>query len=230
MPNFREQNVVSGAAVLISATTIGNLELLDGEDNPQSLQSQSSYSESESQHNSHVKPKSIEKVFRCWKFSDTIQADALEGSFQDRKQQLIEHIRTQTTPDRPFCVLSVTIFADLKDLLFFQPNEAYTISIPIVGYAQTRSSPKFAMRTWIKSANWEPVSGGLCSNHEFLQFMDYANNPSKSWFNLPIFDRWYVLSMSVRSIRVRTHTHACAPRCGVCIACFVSHCQPHGPH
>ena len=36
------------------------------------------------------------------------------------------------------------------------------------------------------AATWDPISGGLCSNKEFLQHMDIANNPSMSWFNMHI--------------------------------------------
>ena len=146
-----------------------------------------SISEPESQNSYQDKPKRLDKVFRCWKFCDSIQADVLGGSFQERKQKLIEHFRTRTTPDRPLCVLSITIFADLSNLIFTQPSESRAISIAIVGYVQTKSSRKHTMTNWIKSANWEPVRGGLCSNHEFLRFMDYASNATKSWFELPIF-------------------------------------------
>jgi hypothetical protein len=34
------------------------------------------------------------------------------------------------------------------------------------------------MKSWMSSAAWDPVSGGLYSNGEFLSYMDSANNPS----------------------------------------------------
>jgi hypothetical protein len=45
----------------------------------------------------------------------------------------------------------------------------------------------FTTTNWIKSANWEPITGGLFSNCEFLNYLDYAESPSKSWYNMPIF-------------------------------------------
>jgi hypothetical protein len=68
---------------------------------------ESSDSEEESQTSSHIqsKPKQVRKKFMGWKFQDTVLADILAGSFQERKQTLIDHFCTRTTPDRPLCVL-----------------------------------------------------------------------------------------------------------------------------
>ena len=124
-----------------------------------------------------------------WRFLDTIQADILAGEFEDRKRQLIEHFRTRTTPDtadRPIRVLSVTIFADLKPLILALPNENPTVSIAIIGYVQTKPSSQSRMTKWIPPATWEPVSGGLCSNGEFLADMDRPNL-TLSCHKLPIF-------------------------------------------
>jgi hypothetical protein len=44
----------------------------------------------------------------------------------------------------------------------------------------------FTMTNWMKSANWEPITGGLC-NCEFLNYLDCAESPSKSWYQMPIF-------------------------------------------
>ena len=122
-----------------------------------------------------------------WRFLDTIQADILAGEFEDRKLRLIEHFRTRTTPDRPICVLSITIIADLKPLILALPNENPTVSIAIIGYVQTKSSRPIAMTKLIPSATWEPVSSGLCSNGEFLANMDRPNDLTLSWYKLPIF-------------------------------------------
>ena len=44
------------------------------------------------------------------------------------------------------------------------------------------------MKSWIPSATWNPVSGGLCSNSEFLADMKRADDPSMpGWCKLPIF-------------------------------------------
>jgi hypothetical protein len=45
----------------------------------------------------------------------------------------------------------------------------------------------FTMTNWIKSANWDPITGGLFTNCEFLNYLDYAESPSKSWYQMPIF-------------------------------------------
>ena len=116
--------------------------------------------------------------FMSWRFLDTIQADVLAGEFEDRKLRLIEHFRTQTTPDRPIRVLSVTTFADLKPLILALPDENPTVSIAITGYAQTKPSSKSRMTKWIPSATWDPVPGGLCSNGEFLSTLSVSNAES----------------------------------------------------
>jgi hypothetical protein len=105
----------------------------------------------------------------------------------ERRQKLIEHFWTRTSSERPLCVRSVTVFADLEQLVFEAPDETRTISISIIGYVQTKQSRTFTMTNWIKSANWEPITGGLFGNCEFLNNLDYADSPSKSWYKMPIF-------------------------------------------
>ena len=146
-------------------------------------------SEAESQTSSQIsfKPKPLNTRFMSWRFLDTIQADVLAREFEDRKRRLIEHFRIRTTPDRPICVLLVTIIADLKPLILALPNENPTVSIVIIRYVQTKPSLPIAMTKWIPSATWEPVSSGLCSNGEFLADMDRPNDLTLSWYKLPIF-------------------------------------------
>ena len=146
---------------------------------------ESSDSDLESQNSSQIQTKSKRAYnnFTCWKFRDTIQADFSDlGSLGERRQKLIEHFLTQTSLERPLCVRSVTVFADLEQLVFEAPDETRTISISIIGYVQTKQSPTFTMTNWIKSTNWEPITGGLFSNCEFLNYLDYAESPSKSWY------------------------------------------------
>ena len=140
-----------------------------------------------SQNSSRLQGKPKHVNYTCWTFRDTIQADFPEGSFHARRQKLIEHFRTRTSSGMPPCVRSVTIFADLDQLVLDAPHETRSISITIIGYVQTKQSRTSTMTSWIRDAKWEPIFGGLCSNYEFLQCMDYANNPTKSWFKLPIF-------------------------------------------
>ena len=125
-----------------------------------------------------------------WRFLDTIQADVLACEFKDRKLRLIEHFQTQTTPNLPICVLSFAIIACLKPLVLALPDENLTVSIAIIGYVQTKPSCQIVMTKWIPPATWEPVSGGMCSNGEFLADMDRSNDLSLSWYKLPIFWNW----------------------------------------
>ena len=103
-----------------------------------------------------------------WTFHDTIQVDVLACEFEERQRKLIEHFRTRTTHDRPICVRSIKIFADLKPLFLAQAFENFTVSIAIIGYVQTKPSRQFTMTKWIPSATWEPIQGGLCSYGDFL--------------------------------------------------------------
>ena len=151
-------------------------------------ESQSSDSEAESQNSSQVsqdRPKRVDKLCRCWKFRDFIQAEVSDDS---SKLRLIEFIRTRLTHNRPACVRSVTVFADLNQYLSAVSDETPTVSIAIVGCIQTKPSRKTTMKSWLSSAAWDPVSGGLYSNLDFLSNMDRANNPSvPGWCMLPIF-------------------------------------------
>ena len=151
-------------------------------------ESQSSDSEAESQNCSQFsqdRPKRVDKLCRCWKFRDFIQAEVSDDS---SKLRLIEFIRTRLTHNRPACVRSVTVFADLNQYLSAVSDETPTVSIAIVGYIQTNPSRKITMKSWLSSAAWDPVSGGLYSNLDFLSNMDRANNPSvPGWCMLPIF-------------------------------------------
>ena len=124
-------------------------------------------------------------MFRCWKFRDLIQADVSDDT---SNLQLIEHIKTRFTHHRPACVLTVTVFVDLNQYLSTISNENPVVSIAIVGYVQTNPSRMFTIKSWISSAAWDPVSGGLYSNGEFLSYMDRANNLSMpGWCILPIY-------------------------------------------
>ena len=156
----------------------------EGESHPQS-----SDSEAESQNSSCIqgKPKQVHKSYTNWKFLDNIRADAFHGGSDEKKQQLIQHFQTRTTHDRPRCVNSITIFADLTEFISARPDVSPTVSIAIVGYVQTKPSRTSAMKSWIPSATWNPVSGGLCSNSEFLADMKRADDPSMpGWCKLPI--------------------------------------------
>ncbi len=52
-----------------------------------------------------------------WNIRDNIQADFSKDSFGERKQTPIEHFLTRTELERPLCVRSFTIFADLDRIV-----------------------------------------------------------------------------------------------------------------
>ena len=106
-------------------------------------------------------PQDRPKPVRCWKFRDFVQAEVSDDS---SKLRLIEFIRTRLTHNRPACVRSVTVFADLNQYLSAVSDETPTVSIAIVGYIQTKPSRKTTMKSWLSSAAWDPVSGGLYSD------------------------------------------------------------------
>ena len=152
----------------------------------------SSDSEAEDYSSSHKqdKAKRLDTLFACWTFKDIVQADILNTNFSERKQQLIEHFQTRTTPRRPASVKSLVIFANLHEYINAEPEEIQTISIEIIGYVQSKSSRKWTMTNWIPSATWEPVPGGLCSSSGFQADMDRANNEKSPGLGCPYSASW----------------------------------------
>ena len=170
---------------MISLTELSLFRGDKGESHPQS-----SDSEAESQSSSCIqaKPKRVDKSYTNWMFLDNIRADVSHGGFDQNKQQLIQHLQTRTAHARPRCVQSITISADLTTFISARPDVTPTVSIVIVGYVQTKSCREFTMTNWLRDATWNPVSGGLCSNSEFLADMKRADDPSMpGWCKLPIF-------------------------------------------
>jgi hypothetical protein len=157
----------------------GHLRRYDINHHGSQCSQESSDSDLERQNSSRIQTKSNRAYYNytCWKFRDTVQADFSGlGSLGERRQKLIEHFRT-----------SVTVFEDLEQLVFEAPDETRKISILIIDYVQANQSRMFTMTNWIKSTNWEPITGGLFSNCNFLNYLDYVESPSKSCYKLPIF-------------------------------------------
>ena len=78
----------------------------ESSDDHSAITQESSDSEAEIENLPQIRRKSLkskrtDKAFWSWKFTDTKQADGVEGEFQERKRQLIEHFRTRTTAERP---------------------------------------------------------------------------------------------------------------------------------
>ena len=170
---------------MISLPELSLLRGDDGESNPPS-----SDSEAESQSSSciHAKSKRVDKSYTNWMFLDTFRADVSHGGFDQNKQQLIQHFQTRSAHNRPPCVQSITISADLTAFISARPDVTPTVSITIVGYVQTKSCREITMTNWLRDTTWNQVSGGLCSNSEFLADMKCADDPSMpGWYKLPIF-------------------------------------------
>ena len=92
------------------------------------------------------KPKRMDKNYMCWKFRDTIQAEFSEDSFHESKLKLHEHLRSRTSLEQPLCIRSITIFADLHQLLHENTHGIRTISITVIGYVQTKTSREYTMK------------------------------------------------------------------------------------
>ena len=158
----------------------------ESSDDCSAITQDSSDSEAENLPDIQSKSKSTDTAFWGWKFTDTMQADVGEGEFQEKKRQLIEHFRTQTTANRLTCVLYVTIFANLYDLFNASPGDIHTVSIVITGYVQISNSCPATMAKWIPCATWIPVPCGLCSCSEFQDDTARHNNEKSTTFQLPI--------------------------------------------
>ena len=160
--------------------------------------SQNSDCESQSSqiaHSSHIskKPKQHrEDEFRAWNFRFTLETDrsSIQGIDFDAKKGLIaEHLRTRLEHGRPNSILSVTAFCDFKFVLVPPRDGKPSISIPLVGFVQSRNRTVRTMTKWLPDVAWKPVPGGLASDPEFSSFVDLAkceNNP-KTRIMLSIF-------------------------------------------
>ena len=96
-----------------------SLELI-GDESGSGSECSDSVTESQNSCQIPVERNRVDRSFKSWKFLDTIPAYVLACELQERQQMLIEHFQTRTTHDRPNCVLSVTIFEDLKPLILAQ--------------------------------------------------------------------------------------------------------------
>ena len=141
--------------------------------------------------NSSRKRKSTNgSVFKAWSFRLTVKADLGSGATAEEKGKLLtEHLSTSTGHTMPPSVTSVAVFCD-KSLFSVPPDSAGLVSIAVQGYVQaSHVKPPSTMEKWIHSATWEPVPGGLTSNHEYLANMRRFNDPTDSITQLMVFGR-----------------------------------------
>ena len=98
------------------------------------------------------------------------------------EKYLLEHIRSRiANPDRmPHIVTFVEAYYDTSMISSAIP-EGISISIPLLGFAQTRAHTSCEISTmqfWFP-ASWAPVPGGLSSNQEFKDNARRSEDPSK---------------------------------------------------
>ena len=100
---------------------------------------------------------------------------------------LFEHLRLRTGHDQPHFVTSFTVFCDESH--FSGPTDSEgLVSLEIQGYVQTEKSvPLTTMQTWIGSASWKPVPGGLMSDAGFKANMRRFDDQSDTWTRLTVF-------------------------------------------
>ena len=100
---------------------------------------------------------------------------------------LREHFSLRTTNNRPNCVTCLTIFCD-ESHFSGHTDSAGLVSLEIQGYVQTKNAVSLTtMETWIGSASWKPVPGGLTSDDAFLADMRRYENQYDSWTQLIVF-------------------------------------------
>ena len=129
---------------------------------------------------------SVPPKFKAWSFRLTFKAD-FAGAV-DKGKRLQEHISGRTLLGRPQSVTSQIAFYDAT-LLSGVPDSDGLVSIALQGYVQTRSGTRVStMQAWIESAVWTPVPGGLASDANFKNNMQwFSTNLHMILFNQKVF-------------------------------------------
>ena len=132
-----------------------------------SMMSTSEVSGQSSENPSRKRKSTRGNEFRAWSFRLTVKADLGSGATAEEKGKLLTgHLNTSTGHTMPPSVTSVAVFCD-ESLFSVPPDSAGLVSIAVQGYVQaSHVKPPSTMEKWINSATWEPVPGGLTSNHE----------------------------------------------------------------
>ena len=140
--------------------------------------------------NSRVRKRKSENgfVFRSWQFQLMIKADLCDGTTAEEKEKLLrEHLSARTGNNRPLSVTGVVVFCDR--LLFSQPpDNDGLVSIEVLGYVQANHAKgQSTMNRWIDTATWQPVPGGLTSDHVYMSNIRRFEDPNDEWTRLKIF-------------------------------------------
>ena len=154
------------------------------------LISQSSDSDPEEIIFSQVKSKRTTNSFGSWNFHYTLKTDLLgeQGVSTDEKKNLLtEHLRTRLGHHLPHAIHNVTVFCNFEMVMHHLPCACPLISVPIVGYVQSKSRAVHTMTQWFPDATWAPVPGGLADHPDFLRYMSLVENIAGPWFKLSVF-------------------------------------------
>ena len=128
-------------------------------------------------------------LFRAWSFQMSVKIDFSPASSTagEKRTILFEHLRLRTGHDQPHFVTSFTVFCDESHFSGHTDSEGL-VSLEIQGYVQNRAGvPLSTMQTWIGSASWKPVPGGLMSDAGFKANVRRFHDQSDTWTRLTVF-------------------------------------------
>ena len=128
-------------------------------------------------------------LFRAWSFQMSVKIDFSPASSTAGKKRtiLFEHLNLRTGHEMPHIVRSFTVFCDESHFSGHTDSEGL-VSLEIQGYVQTEKSvPLTTMQTWMGSASWKPVPGGLMSDAGFKANMRRFDDQSDTWTRLTVF-------------------------------------------
>ncbi len=111
-----------------------------------------------------------------------VKADLCHSTTSVEKEKLLrEQLSARTGNNRSLSVISLIVFCDRS--LFSQPPD----SDGLVSIQGSHAKPQSAMKNWIDSATWNPVSGGLTSGKEYMSNMHIFQDPNDAWTRLLLF-------------------------------------------
>jgi hypothetical protein len=113
-------------------------------------------------------------VFRAWSFQMSVKIDFPPAQIPPasftaggKRTFLVHHLSLCTAHNRPNCVTCVTVFCD-ESHFSGHTDSAGLVSLEIQGYVQNENTvPLTTMETWIGSASWKSLPGGLMSDDDF---------------------------------------------------------------
>ena len=128
-------------------------------------------------------------LFRAWSFQMSVKIEFSPASSTagEKRRFLFYHLSLRTGHNRPHCVTCLTVFCDESHFSGHTDSEGL-VSLEIQGYVQnSKTVPLSTMQTWIRSASWKPVPGGLMSDAGFKANMRRFDDQSDTWTRLTIF-------------------------------------------